>query len=115
VSGRASGFKNGGMAEVGAPISQDGMAVHPDCWCICLCYLHFAPENPEHGEIYLLVPGSPGCPRQSPESRKMLLFVGVCVCLCVSQMFYLGTKLAGSYHMNIHWFCVCITVCYACH
>ena len=32
-----------GMAEVGAPISQDGVAVHPDCCCLCLCYLHFAP------------------------------------------------------------------------
>ena len=27
------------MAEVEAPISLDGVAVHPDCWCICLCYL----------------------------------------------------------------------------
>ena len=34
-----------GMVEVGAPISQDGVAVYLDCWCICLCYLHFAPEN----------------------------------------------------------------------
>jgi len=39
-----------GMAEVGAPISHDGMAVLPDCWCFFLCYLHFAPENPEDGE-----------------------------------------------------------------
>ena len=29
-----------GMAEVGAQISLD-------CWCVCLCYLHFAPENPD--------------------------------------------------------------------
>jgi len=43
-----------GMAEVGAPISLDRVTVHPDCWCICLCYLHFAPENPEDGEMYLL-------------------------------------------------------------
>ena len=35
------------MAEVGAPIRLDGVAVHPDCWCVCLCYRHFAPENPE--------------------------------------------------------------------
>jgi len=34
------------MAEVGAPISQDGVAVHLNC----LCYLHFAPENPEDGK-----------------------------------------------------------------
>jgi len=39
-----------GIAEVGVPISQDWVAVHPDCWCVCLCYLHFAPENPEDGE-----------------------------------------------------------------
>jgi len=47
-------------AEVGAPISQDGVAVHPDCWCVCLYYLHFAPENPEDGKMYLLEvrPGS---------------------------------------------------------
>jgi len=44
-----------GMAEVGAPISLDGVAVHPECWCISLCYLHFAPENPEDGEMCLLV------------------------------------------------------------
>jgi len=31
------------MAEVGAPVSLDGVTVHPDyCWCVCLCYLHFA-------------------------------------------------------------------------
>jgi len=35
------------MAELGVPISLDGVAIHLDCWCICLCYLHFAPENPE--------------------------------------------------------------------
>ena len=63
---------------MGAPISLD--AVHADCWYICLCYLHFAPENPEDGEMYLLVPTHPGCPGKSPESRKM---VGVCVCMHV--------------------------------
>jgi len=66
-----------GMAEMGAAISLDGVAVHPDCWCLCLCYLHFAPENPEDGEMYLLVPALPGCPGQSPESCKMV----VCVCV----------------------------------
>jgi len=30
MPGRASGIKLVGMAEVGAPISQDGTAVHPD-------------------------------------------------------------------------------------
>jgi len=39
-----------GMAEMTASISLDGVAVHPDCWCICLCYVHFAPENPEDGK-----------------------------------------------------------------
>jgi len=39
-----------GMTKVGAPISQDGVAVHPDCWRVFLCYPHFAPENPEDGE-----------------------------------------------------------------
>jgi len=49
-----------GMAEMGAPISLDGVAVHPDCWCVCLCYLHFALENPEDGKMYLLVPANLG-------------------------------------------------------
>jgi len=46
VPGRASDVKMVRMVEVGAPISLDGVAVHLNCWCICLCYLHFAPENP---------------------------------------------------------------------
>ena len=79
VSGRASDVKMVGMVEVGAPISLEGVAVHPDYWCICLCYLHFAPENPEDGKMYLLVLAHPGCPRQSPERHKMV----VCVCVCV--------------------------------
>jgi len=40
--------KNDAMAEVVAPISLDG--VHPDCWCVCLRYLHCAPTNPEDGD-----------------------------------------------------------------
>jgi len=53
--------KNGGDGRDGgtsSPISLDldGVAVDPDCWCVCLCYLHFAPEYPEDGEMYLLVP-----------------------------------------------------------
>jgi len=66
------------MTEVVAPISLDGMAVHPDYSCICLCYLYFAPENPEDGKMYLLVPAHPGCPGQGPQSCKMV----VCVCVC---------------------------------
>ena len=27
--------ENGGTVEVGAPISLDGVAVHPDCCCVC--------------------------------------------------------------------------------
>ena len=53
----------------------NGVVVHPDCWCVCLCYFHFASENPEDGEMYLLVPAHPGYPRQSPESRKMFVCV----------------------------------------
>jgi len=64
-----------GMAEMGATISLDSMAVHPDCWCICLCYVHFAPRNPEDGEMYLLVPAHLGCPGQSPESCKIVVCV----------------------------------------
>jgi len=65
---------------MGAPISLDGVAVHTDYWCVCLCYLHFASENPEDGEMYLLVPAHPDCPGQSPESCKMV------ACMCVTQM-----------------------------
>jgi len=51
------------MAEVVAPISQDGVAIHLDCWCVCVCYLHFAPENPEDGEQRYDIWVSPrGCP-----------------------------------------------------
>jgi len=49
MPGRASGIIMVGMAEVGAPVSLDGVA-SGDCWCICLCYLHFAPENLKAGE-----------------------------------------------------------------
>ena len=84
MSGRASCVKMVGMAEVGAPISLDGMAVHPDCWCICLCYLHFAAENPEDGEMYLMVPAHPGCPGQSPQSRKMVVYVCEVKIKCLS-------------------------------
>jgi len=65
------------MARVGAVISLDWVAVHPHCWCVCLCYLHFAPENPEDGKMYLQVLAHPGCPGQSPESRKTIVCVWV--------------------------------------
>jgi len=43
--------------------------------------LHFAPENPEDGEMHLLVSAHSGCPGQSPESCKMV----VCVCVCEKE------------------------------
>jgi len=58
----------------------DGVAVHPHCWCIRLCYLHFAPENPEDSEMYLLVLAHLGCPGQSPESHKTVVVVVVLDC-----------------------------------
>ena len=76
----ASCVKMVGMTEVGATISLDGVAVHPDCWYVCLCYLHFAPENPEDGEMYLLVPAHPSGPGQGPQSHKMVVCVA-CVCI----------------------------------
>jgi len=80
VSGRASDVKMVGMVEMGASISLDGVAVHPDCWCICLCYLHFAPENTEDDEMYLLVLAHLGCPRQGPQSHKMVVVVFIFKC-----------------------------------
>ena len=81
MSGRASGIKMVGMVELGAPSSLDGVAVHPDCWCICRCYLHFAPESQDDGKMYLLVLAHPGCLGQSPESHKMVVVVVVVVVL----------------------------------
>jgi len=75
--------KNGGDGRDGAPVSLDVVAVHPDCWCDCLYYLHFAPENTKGGKMYLLVPAHPGCPGQSPESCKMV----VCVCVFYAACF----------------------------
>jgi len=46
-----------GMAEVGALISQDGVAVHPNCWCLCLCYLHFAPIKSRRWQTTMSVVG----------------------------------------------------------
>jgi len=74
VPGRASGVKMVGMAEMGAPVSLDGWQT---IWIVAVsaCYLRFAPENPEDGEMYLLVPAHPGCPGQSSESCKMVVRV----------------------------------------
>ena len=81
-----SGVKMVGMAEMGAPISLDRVAVHADCWCVCLCYLHFAPENPEDGKMYLLVPAHPACPRLRPESCRVV------VCVCVGDICWRDDK-----------------------
>ena len=46
---------------------------------------HFAPENPEDGEMYILVPAHPvgcQCPGQGPESCKMVL----CACVRTGKM-----------------------------
>jgi len=76
---RAPGVKMVGMVEMRTPISLDGVEVHLDCWCVCLCYLHFAPENLEGGKMYFLILAHPGCPRQGPESHKMVVVVVVVV------------------------------------
>jgi len=73
-----------GMVEVGAPISLDGVAVHPDCWCICLRYLHFATENPEDGKMCVSVPAHPRCPDKVQRAVKWLCMCGrACVHACV--------------------------------
>jgi len=42
--------KKGGDGR-GRGTNQSGrVAVHLDCWYMCLCYLHFASENPEDGK-----------------------------------------------------------------
>ena len=89
MSGRAYCVKMVGMAEVGSPISL--VTVYPDCWCICLCYLHFAPENPEDGKMYLLVMAHPGCPGHSPDSHKMVVVVVVVHCMYTFRNLFLGS------------------------
>jgi len=83
--------KNGGNGKDGGPINLDGVAVHPDCWCVCLCYLHFAPENPEDGKMYLLAPAHPGCPGQSGcvcvELIVILLVIFALLFTCTTSSF----------------------------
>ena len=82
MSGRASGVKMVGMAEMVAPISLDGVAVHPDCLCVCLCYLHFAPEKSRKWRNVTSGASSPGLSRtKSKELSKG------CVCMCVTVVF----------------------------
>jgi len=44
--------------------------------------LHDHQSNPEDGKICLLVPARPGCPRQGPGSREMV----VCVCVITNLL-----------------------------
>ena len=73
MSGRASGIKNGGdgRGEGRQSIEIVGASA---------CVLHFAPENPEDDEMYLLVLAHPDYPRHSPESHKMVV---VLMLLCL--------------------------------
>ena len=83
------------MTEVGAQISLNGVEVHPDCWCICLCYLHFAPENPEDGEMYLLVLAHRVVPDRVYRAVKWL-------CVCVyreAQLAFVNQK-SVQYHQG---------------
>ena len=86
--GRALGIKMVGMAGMGAPINLDRVAVHPDCWCVCLCYLHFVPENPKMAKCtfwYQLTRVV------QDKVQKAVKWLCVCVCVCVSYTF-LGSK-----------------------
>jgi len=75
MPGRATSIKMG-MAEMGAPVSLGGVAVHLDCWCVCLCIfiLHqkiqltrVVPDKVQRAVKWLCVSG------------QMCLYV--CVCL----------------------------------
>jgi len=60
-----------GMAQIGAPISLDGwQSIRIAGASVCV-----APENPEDGEMYLLVLAHPGCPDKVQRAVKWL-----CVC-----------------------------------
>ena len=47
-----------------------------DCWCVCLCYLQFAPENPEDGDsrydIWVSPCGLPHMPTQTGARETQL-------------------------------------------
>jgi len=61
-----------------------------------LCYLRFAPENPEDDEMYLLVLADLGYPEHSPESHKMVVVVVVVLQIA-------GMKDAPFICSGIHW------------
>jgi len=82
-----------GMAEMGHQLVWMGwqsIRIVGVSACVCLCHLHFAPENPDDGEMCLLVPAHPGCPGQSPENCKM-----VCVVCSSSAMALLFVEKEG--------------------
>ena len=56
-----------GMAEVGAPISLDGVALHPDCWCVCLCLKELKDSARRHS------PGGKSFHSRGPAAKKVLL------------------------------------------
>jgi len=65
LSGRASGVKMVGIAEIWASISLDGwQSIRIVGVSACVIFIF-------HQKI-LLLPAHPGCPGQSPESCKML-------------------------------------------
>ena len=95
VAGRASSIKMVGMAEKGAPISLNGVAIHPDCWCLpvlsSFCTRKFRRwQNVPSGT------SSPGLSGQSPESCKM-----VCVCACMRACVCLSVSVCLSVIRNI--------------
>jgi len=70
VPGRASGVKMVGMAEVGTPISLDGVAFR-DCWCICLFFftLYQKIQMAKKDDLWVLPRGCPMLLRKQ-EVRK---------------------------------------------
>jgi len=51
-----------GMAEMGAPISLDEV----DCWCVCLCYLHFFTRKSRRWQNVPSGTSSPGLSQTKP-------------------------------------------------
>jgi len=67
-----------GMAEMGAPISLD-------CWCVCLCYLHFAQKIQKMAKCTFWYQLARDVPDKVQIAVKWLcVCVCVCDCVCVS-------------------------------
>jgi len=67
--------KNGGMAEMGAPISLDGVAVHLDC-CVSACVifiLHQKIQNMAKGTLWVV----------PDKVQRAVKWLCVFVCVCV--------------------------------